>query len=213
MVLKGQFLERPALIPTEGGLVLEGTSHRGNLTPPLLVLPPAPAEGGGMDHVVAAELVFAAARNGHPTLRFNYRGVGGSQGARARSPEALLADARAAYELASDNARGAACVIAALGASDIVALKLAIAVGAAGVLLVNPTLASPSDAATLRVPVSVVLPEHDSVAVPRLDWAEWLAARGDRLTVVPGADRSYQRHLVMVGQAAAQFLAQTDPSR
>ena len=35
-----------------------------------------------MDHVVAAELVWAAARAQHPTLRFNFRGVGASQGER-----------------------------------------------------------------------------------------------------------------------------------
>ena len=33
-----------------------------------------------MDHVVAAEVAWAAATAGHPTLRFNFRGVGASQG-------------------------------------------------------------------------------------------------------------------------------------
>ena len=57
MVQKGQFLARSTLIPV-GREVMEGTAHRGKLRPPLLVLPPRPEEGGGMDHVIAAELVF-----------------------------------------------------------------------------------------------------------------------------------------------------------
>ena len=35
-----------------------------------------------MDHVVCAELAWAAARAGRPVLRFNFRGVGASQGSR-----------------------------------------------------------------------------------------------------------------------------------
>jgi len=62
MVSRGQYLERPALVPV-GQLVLEGLWHRGSKTPPVLVLPPPP-EAGSMDHVVCAELAWAAARAG-----------------------------------------------------------------------------------------------------------------------------------------------------
>ncbi|HZH75420.1 MAG TPA: alpha/beta hydrolase, partial [Archangium sp.] len=71
MVLKGQFLERSTLIPV-GPEVMEGVAHRGDERPPLLVLPPRPEDGGGMDHVIGAELAYAAASAGYPTLRFNY---------------------------------------------------------------------------------------------------------------------------------------------
>ena len=84
MVMKGQYLERPTLIPLANGLVLEGVSHRGEKRPGLLVLPPPPLEGSGMDHVVGAELAYAVSHAGFPTLRFNYRGVGGSQGEPSR---------------------------------------------------------------------------------------------------------------------------------
>jgi hypothetical protein len=124
MVLKGQFLERPTLIPLDGGLVLEGVSHRGELRPGLLVLPPPPIEGSGMDHVVGAELAFAVSRHGHPTLRFNYRGVGGSQGQPSKRPEDWLEDARAALQLAMDNTEGQRAVVASIGASDAVAFRL-----------------------------------------------------------------------------------------
>src|SRR5688572_23837884 len=96
MVLKGQFLERPTLVQ-HGELVLEALSHRGERRPGLLALPPPPDEGS-MDHVVWAEVVWAAAMAGFPTLRFNSRGVGASQG-QPGDAQAQLEDARAALQL------------------------------------------------------------------------------------------------------------------
>ncbi len=206
MVVKGQFLERPTLIPTEHGLVLEGISHRGTKRPLLLVLPPTPNEGGGMDHVVSAELVYAAAHAGHPTLRFNYRGVGASQGSREATPKTLMQDAWAAYALAVDNADGGTPVIASLGGSDAVAWQLSKDHPVAGLLFINPSLVGPDDIAQSPFEVSAVLAELDATQ-PRAEWAAVLETRGQVLTVVPGADRGYQRNLLMVGKAGAAFLA------
>lgn len=207
MVLKGQFLERPTLIPVAGGLVLEGVSHRGEKRPGLLVLPPPPVEGSGMDHVVGAELAFAVSHAGHPTLRFNYRGVGASQGQPARDVEALFDDAKAALELAVDNAGGAAPVIASVGASDAVALRLAREARVAGLAFVNPSLLVADDLAALpALAVAVVVAELDP-AQDRGRWATALEAREGHFTVVPGATRAYQRNLPMVGKAVAALLA------
>lgn len=206
MVLKGQFLERPTLIPV-GSAVLEGLSHRGEKRPGLLVLSPPPVEGGGMDHVVSAELAFAASHAGHPTLRFNYRGVGGSQGQPSRQVEALLDDALAALELARENAGGEAVVVASLGASDAVAFKLASQVTLAGLALVSPSVLLPEDLAALpRLATAVVLAEAEP-GQDRGRWATALEARGGLLTIVPGATRAYQRNLPMVGKAVVGLLA------
>jgi alpha/beta superfamily hydrolase len=206
MVLKGQFLERPTLIPVAGGLVLEGVSHRGDKRPGLLVLPPPPVEGSGMDHVVAAELAYAVSHQGHPTLRFNFRGVGASQGQRAKDVEALFEDAAAALELAVDNAGGAPVVVASIGASDAVALRLAQERVVAGLAFIHPSLVVVDDLAALTVEVAVVLPELGETS-DRGRWATGLDARGGHLTVIPGATRAYQRHLPMVGKAVAALLA------
>ena len=158
MVLKGQFLERPTLIPVED-VVLEGMAHRGTRLPPLLVVPPRPAEGGGMDHVLAAEVVFAAVRAGHPTVRFNHRGVGGSQGARG-SGLALVDDARAALQLAAENAGTEAVAVAAIGGGGLTALQLRrLEPRVAGVCLVAPTDLAPEELEGLGVPVLVVVGE------------------------------------------------------
>jgi alpha/beta superfamily hydrolase len=160
-----------------------------------------------MDHVVSAELAFAAAHAGHPTLRFNFRGVGASQGARSREAETLFEDAAAALELAMENAGGVAPVIASIGASDAVALRLARERRVAGLAFVSPSLLQPDDLAQLSTAaVSVVLAELDAL-VDRGQWATRLEAHGGHLTVVPGATRAYQRHLPMVGRAVVALLA------
>lgn len=208
MVLKGQYLERPTLIPLENGLVLEGVSHRGEKRPGLLVLAPPPIEGSGMDHVVGAELAWAVSHAGHPTLRFNYRGVGGSQGQPSKSPRDWLEDAHAAHQLAMDNTEGAAPVLAAIGASDAVALKLAAEKPVAGVVLINPSLARPEDfegRTSFPVPLAVIIAELDTTQ-DRGRWAAVLEQLEADFTIVPGATRAYQRNLPIVGKAAVSLV-------
>jgi alpha/beta superfamily hydrolase len=202
MVSKGQFLERPTLIPVSGGLVLEGVAHRGERAPPMLVLPPPPIEGSGMDHVVGAELAYAASRQGHSTVRFNYRGVGGSQGKPSRSVDDWLDDARNALGLCTENAGGAAPVLVAIGASDAVALKLSGLVPVVGLAFVSPSILGPADLQDCALPLAVIVPELDD-AVPR---AAWSALLGEAFTIVPGATRGWQRNLPLVGKAVAALL-------
>lgn len=206
MVSKGQFLERPTLIPVSGGLVLEGVSHRGARVPPLLVLPPPPIEGSGMDHVVGAELAYAASQLGHSTVRFNYRGVGASQGQASRSVDDWLDDARQALGLASENARGARVALAAIGASDAVALKLASLTPIAGLALISPSIVGPQDFESgVAWPLAVIVPELDE-AVPRAAWSAVLGRVGGDFTLVPGATRGWQRNLPLVGKAVTSLL-------
>ncbi|MBI3182023.1 MAG: alpha/beta hydrolase [Myxococcales bacterium] len=209
MVLKGQFLERATLIPVER-LVLEGLSHRGEGRPPLLILPPRPDEGGSMDHVLAAEIAWAAATAGHPTLRFNFRGVGASQGKRGTG-EQLADDAQAALRLLGENASGGVEVgvptaVAAIGGSAQVALALSRRhPSVVGLCLVSPLQLQPEDLIRSRLRLCAVVPEHDPL-VPRAALAAALAEAGGTLEVIEGADRSYTRNLPRVGAAVVAFL-------
>ena len=215
MVMKGQYLERPTLIPLDNGLVLEGVSHRGKLRPGLLVLPPPPIEGSGMDHVVGAELAYAVSHQGHPTLRFNYRGVGGSQGSPSRSPLEWVEDAVAALQLATDNSGGEKVVVASIGASDAVALRLAESKPLAGLILINPSMARPSDfegRQKLPWPLAVIIAELDA-GQDRGRWAAVLERHEADFTVVSGASRTYQRNLPLVGKAAASLVRRAGVGR
>src|SRR3989442_376644 len=121
MVTKGQFLERPTLVPV-GDLVLEGLWHRGEHRPPLLIIPPKPVQGGSMDHVVAAESSWAVATSGHPTLRFNFQGVGASQGKQSVDGKSLALDAEAALAVLEENTEGAPAAVLAIGSAAEVAI-------------------------------------------------------------------------------------------
>ena len=191
MVAKGQFLERPTLIPV-GGVVMEGLSHRGTRRPLLLVLSPTPAEGGGMDHVVGAELAWAASHAGYPTLRFNWRGVGASQGNRG-SHASLIEDARAAIEVARDNG-GQTPFLASIGGACRVALELEEEV--AGICLVSP----------IEIEVSALQRPGVWVVVAERDLSEPLKVATGRVHVVPHADRTFQKNLPRVGKAVVECL-------
>ncbi|RYZ38246.1 MAG: alpha/beta hydrolase [Myxococcaceae bacterium] len=205
MVQKGQFLERSTLIPVGSGPeVMEGTVHRGQRAPPLLILPPRPEEGGGMDHVLAAEVAFAVARAGFPTLRFNHRGVGASQGVRGTGG-ALVEDAEAAMRVALENAGTSALAVAALHGGARVALALQErhpAVG--GLCLVAPDV-DPLSLVRLSCPLLVIVGAEDT-RLPRAALAAAVAEAGGDLEVIDDAGATFHRNLPQVGRAAAAWL-------
>jgi uncharacterized protein len=206
MVLKGQYLERPALIPV-GGEVMEGVAHRGQVLPPLLVLSPTPEEGGGMDHVIGAELAFAAATAGHATLRFNYRGVGGSQGERGTG-NALVDEAEAALTVMLENAQSPTAAIATLHGSARVALALrARHSGVAGLCLVSPRGILPRELTGLGRELLVVVGELDAT-LSRAELARAVGEAGGSLEVVEGAGAHLHHALPMVGRRVRAWLKQ-----
>jgi hypothetical protein len=184
LVQRGQFLERPALISV-GKWVLEGLSHRGDKRPPLLVVPPPPDEGGSMDHVVCAELAWAATQAGHPSLRFNFKGVGASQGRRG---DQLLDDARAALQLCVDN-WNATPFVAAIGGSARIASQLE----GAGLCLISPPEIEGWGSQVWVVVGEKDLPRGGSVAT-------------HRMRVIPDADKTFQKNLPMVGHVVSECL-------
>ncbi|MEN8196925.1 MAG: alpha/beta hydrolase [Pseudomonadota bacterium] len=93
---------------------LEGRYHHGRATnaPVALFLHPHPEHGGTMNNKVVYHLYHTFARRGFSCLRFNFRGVGRSQGAFDRG-EGELSDAAAALDwMQTQNPNAAACWIA-----------------------------------------------------------------------------------------------------
>ena len=202
---RGQYLERPALVPV-GPLLLEGLWHRGSKLPPVLVLPPPP-EAGSMDHVVCAELAWAAARAGRPVLRFNFRGVGASQGTRGDAAS-RVEDAAGALRLLRENAGVVDVALAAFGDSAETALRL---VGEHPAV-VAVALVSPSPGALaggVQVPLLCIVGEHEPGRTGLLAAA---SEAGGRVEVVPGADVRFQRNLPEVGRLALRWLEGADKS-
>ncbi len=186
---------------------MEGMSHRGDRSPLLLVIPPRPDEScGGMDHVVGAELAFAASSAGFPTLRFNFRGMGASQGSRSTA-DGLIEDALAALEVAVDNAGLATVFIASINGSDTVALTLfrREPQRVLGVCFISP---STNDLAQWPKGVRAVMGEHDNSLSRRA-----VTSNRERIEIIPGVDRSFQRGLTLVGKAVVTCLTEAATSR
>jgi alpha/beta superfamily hydrolase len=93
---------------------LEGRYHhsRRDTAPIALMLHPHPQHGGTMNNKVVYTLYHAFVKRGYSVLRFNFRGVGRSQGSFDRG-EGELADAASALDwLQSYNQNAAQCWIA-----------------------------------------------------------------------------------------------------
>ena len=90
---------------------LEGRYQHGKLSnaPVALLLHPHPQHGGTMNHKVVYSLYHAFLRRGFSTLRFNFRGVGRSQG-KFDNGQGELSDAAAALDwMQSFNSNASSC--------------------------------------------------------------------------------------------------------
>jgi alpha/beta superfamily hydrolase len=198
VVLAGQYLERTALVDA-GGIVLEGLYHRGERRPAVLVCPHT-GGGGGMDAPPVAELAWAASRAGLPSLRFQHRGVGASQGVFDLSR--ALEDAEAALVHLADTA-GPHIAIAGFEGGCATALALARRHPEVGRI----ALVSPADVPEHPLPpgrVLVLVPEEQASRS-----AELAAQLGDRgvVEIVPGADALFRAGLPALGRAVVRFVS------
>lgn len=89
---------RPVTIPS-GGLTLEGLLHLPETTPApgIVICHPHPQYGGDMQNNVVSAVCETAVASGVAALRFNFRGVGASEGAHTRGT-GEVEDARAALD-------------------------------------------------------------------------------------------------------------------
>jgi alpha/beta superfamily hydrolase len=208
MVLSGQFLERATLIESAGAC-LEGLSHRGEKRPGLLICPPHPARGSSMDSPVCAEIAFAASQLGHPTLRFNYRGAGASQGLLKDDLAGCADDAAAALQALAQNVGHREIVVAGYDFGAQVAIELANRVGdIKAVAIVAPATEEYDFSALTRLSARglVVVGELDP-ASDRLALAELCQSAGDELVVIEEADHVFSRGLSAMGKTIAAFVA------
>ena len=90
--------EQATTIPVPGDdLVLEGVWQAGGRGG-AVIAPPHPEYGGSLENPVVNEIAYGLHKADTPSLRFNWRGVGGSQGEISAASEAADLDYRAALE-------------------------------------------------------------------------------------------------------------------
>lgn len=158
---------------------------------------PHPLFGGTMDNKVVVTLAKALRESGMATLRFNFRGVGGSAGSFDHGQgETLDAAAVAAYGAVRWPARQ--LVIAGFSFGSYVALRLAQTQRPAWLITVAPAV-DLFDFAVLQVPACpwlVVQGGADEVVDPRgvVDWVNGLKPR-PQFEFMPGVGHFFHGQL------------------
>ena len=183
-------------------LVLEGVWQAGG-TRGAVIAPPHPLYGGSLEHPVVNEVAYALYRAGFSSVRFNWRGVGASQG--ASSGDVLVAerDYRAALEHLAASVDGP---LLAAGYSFGAAAALRVALGderVRSLILVAPPVAMIRELPLEKFegPMHVFVGQDDTYA-PVAELSELLAQLPSAcLEVIPKTDHFFARGLAELSGA------------
>lgn len=193
---------QPLLIPGPDGLLQAALDLPAPATPPrglAVVCHPHPQHGGTMDNKVVMTLARAFVALGYTTLRFNFRGVGQSQGhwdeGRGEVDDALAV-------VQAHRAPGQALLLAGFSFGAYVAsqaaTRLAATAPAGRLVLVGPA-ASRFDLAPVPADTLVVHGERDEV-VPLAAVFDWARPQALPVTVLPGAGHFFHGQLTVLKQ-------------
>lgn len=191
------------------GLTLEGILHlpESSPAPAVAVCHPHPLYGGDMRNSVVVGLSEATARRGIAVLRFNFRGVGRSEGAFAggvgerADAAAALARLRQLPEVDGDR-------VGIVGYSFGAAVALLTTDDVRAVVAVStPTIATGLSEIDVRCPVLLVVGDRDEVAPPsRLAGLSRALGPQAELVVVPGADHFWLGAQDRLAEIVTDFL-------
>src|SRR5258708_28097020 len=163
-----------------------------------------------MDPRLCAEMGWAAATAGFPTLRFNFRGVGASQGERT-GPETELADAGAAIRLLMENAGVASAAAVGISGSAATVLELfKLHPGMSGICLVQPVEDVVSDLPRLSIPLLLVIGDADP-SIPSAALVASTTEADGRVEIIPHLDPRLRRRLSEGGRPGVRWLEARGP--
>ena len=186
--------ERAVPVPGAGGLVLEGVWQAGRYRA-AVIAPPHPEYGGSLENPVVNEIAYALYQEGYASLRFNWRGVGGSQGGVSDDWGAARDDYEAALTHVEQTIDAPV-----LGAGYSFGAVVALHVGLSdrrvrALLLVSPPVGMIRGLplGELAKPLHAIVGANDNFA-PADALSELLAPLPNaRLDVIPGADHFFSR--------------------
>lgn len=186
----------------------------GEAAMPVVIAGPHPWLGGNMDAPVCAEIVWQLARRGHPTIRFNWRGVSASTGVASHDVNAAIEDLESVVE---HHAAGGPCALVGVSfgcaAASVVAARHPHVERA--VLVAPPVTLVAVDFEALHtsgIPVGVVVGAADTTAPLDAVQAQARARGPVRVEVIEGATHSFTAGLVECGRRVAGFLPGIDPA-
>ena len=164
-----------------------------------IVCHPLPTEGGSMHNKVVTMAARALREVGATTLRFNFRGVGQSEG-RFDDGVGELDDLRAVAAWARANHPDKILWLAGFSFGAYVSLRLAVELRAAALVSIAPPVGRSWDFSAIEVPTApwlVIQGEADEIVDPQAVFA-WLATlpRQPRLVRMPDSSHFVHRKLI-----------------
>jgi len=187
--------------------------------PIALLLHPHPQHGGTMNNKVVYTLFHAFLHRGCSALRFNFRGVGRSQGQFDRG-EGELADAMAALDwLQAANPGAKVCWVGGFSFGAWIGLQLLMRRPEIGAFVTVAPPAGMLDFGFLApCPASGLIVQGDQDQIVSLEATEKLIAKLKRQPditiehrVVKGADHFFYNHLTELGQIVEDYVAHATP--
>ena len=174
------------------GLVLDGIWQAGRERA-AVIAPPHPLFGGSFEHPVLYELAFALYKRGMASLRFNWRGAGGSQGVATGDPGSAERDYRAALDYVASSVAGPIT-----GAGYSFGAVTALAVGLLDARLQDLLLVAPPldmlkklDVARFEGPMHVIVGSQDALAPAEALSRIFEPLANARLDVIPKVDHFF----------------------
>jgi alpha/beta superfamily hydrolase len=176
-----------------------------------LVCHPHPLFGGTMDHKVVQTLARAFLQLGYATWRFNFRGVGASEGAWDEG-RGEIDDAMAV--ITAQRAAGQPLALAGFSFGGYVATQVAARLAATApverLVLVGPSVEK-QQAAPVPPETLVIQGELDDV-VPLSAVLDWARPQNLPVTVVPGAGHFFHGNLPLLRQiVSGAWAARSSP--
>lgn len=164
-----------------------------------IVCHPLPTAGGTMHNKVVTMTARALRESGVACVRFNFRGVGSSQGA-FDAGHGELDDLRAVAAWSRDRFPGHALWLAGFSFGAWVSLRGAVELGAGALISIAPPVGRDwafDDVALPQVPWLVIQGDADEIVDPQAvrDWIGGMA-RPPRLVEVHGASHFFHRKLM-----------------
>ncbi len=197
--------------PADAPLVLDGPAGRieAVLDAPAAEVParpllaivchPLPTEGGTMHNKVVTMAARALREVGATTLRFNFRGVGQSEG-RFDDGDGELDDLRAVAAWARERHPHKALWLAGFSFGAYVSLRLAVELRAAALISIAPPVGRSWDFSAIEIPAGpwlVIQGDADEIVDPQAVHA-WLATlpRQPQLVRMPDTSHFFHRKLM-----------------
>jgi hypothetical protein len=164
-----------------------------------IVCHPLPTEGGTMHNKVVTMAARALRECGATTLRFNFRGVGQSEG-RFDDGDGELDDLRAVAAWAREQHPGKALWLAGFSFGAYVSLRLAVELGVAALISIAPPVGRSWDFSAIAVPTMpwlVIQGDADEIVDPQAVYA-WIASlpRQPQLLRMPDTSHFFHRKLM-----------------